>query len=190
MTAAGVPLWTKQGVAPADDAVTAAVTMWAGRPTVLGQFSDTIAFDQPYLNTWDDAMFLMKVDGNGQDQWFRRCGGAALNRGADLRWRAEGLFVLGELQGVMSFEDGTPDQVSELAPEGYFILRADEQGQFIAAAGVVRPAQWSRGGSRSRGTRSRPTAPSTVSSPIGAALRERCVPRRGRTGPFLSHGMR
>ena len=136
MTAAGVPLWTKQGVAPADDAATAVVHDVGGSAYVLGQFSDTIAFDQPYLNTWDDAMFLMKVDGNGQDQWFRRCGGAALNRGADLRWRAgEGLFVLGELQGVMSFEDGTPDQVSELAPEGYFILRADEQGQFIAAAG-------------------------------------------------------
>ncbi|MBK8948773.1 MAG: gliding motility-associated C-terminal domain-containing protein [Flavobacteriales bacterium] len=147
MTAAGVPLWTKQGVAPADDAATAVVHDAGGPAYVLGPFTDTIAFDQPYLNTWDDAMFLMKVDGNGQDQWFRRCGGAALNRGADLRWRSgDGLFVLGELQGVMSFEDGAPDQVSELAPEGYFILRADEQGQFIASAGsgsahAVEPAR-------------------------------------------------
>ncbi len=135
MTAAGTPLWTKQGVAPADDAATAVVHDAAGAAYLLGQFSDTIAFDQSYLNTWDDAIFLLKVDGAGQDQWFRRCGGAAVNRGADLRWRAgDGLFLLGELQGVMSFEDGSPDQVTELDPESYFILRADDQGQFIGAA--------------------------------------------------------
>ncbi|MBV6404367.1 MAG: gliding motility-associated C-terminal domain-containing protein [Flavobacteriales bacterium] len=134
MTAAGAPLWTRQGVAPADDAATAVVHDAAGNVHVLGQFSDTIVFDQPHFNTWDDAIFLLKMDGTGQEQWFRRCGGAVYNRGADLRWRpGQGLFLLGELQGVMSFEDGSPDLVTEPDPESYFILRADDQGQFIDA---------------------------------------------------------
>ncbi len=134
MTANGTLLWTRQGLAPADDAATAVVHDAAGNAYLLGQFSDTITFDQTHFNTWDDALFLLKLNGAGQEQWFRRCGGAMLNRGADLRWRpGDGLYLLGELQGVMSFEDGSPDQVSELDPESYFLLRADEQGQFIAA---------------------------------------------------------
>ncbi|MBP6390334.1 MAG: gliding motility-associated C-terminal domain-containing protein [Flavobacteriales bacterium] len=130
----GTPLWNKQGVAPRDDAAVAITHDASGAIYATGQFSDTITFDLPHFNTWNDAIFLMKLDAAGVEQWFRRSGGGILNQGRDLLWRApDDLVLLGSVRGIMSFEDGNPDQVSSFAQDSYFLLRADVQGTFEAA---------------------------------------------------------
>ncbi|MBK8338823.1 MAG: hypothetical protein IPK99_01845 [Flavobacteriales bacterium] len=134
MASDGTPLWNKQGVAPRDDAAVALTHDASGAIYATGQFSDTITFDLPHQNTWNDAIFLMKLDAAGNEQWFRRSGGGILNQGRDLLWRApDDLVLLGSVRGIMSFEDGNPDQVSSFAQDSYFLLRADVQGTFEAA---------------------------------------------------------
>lgn len=77
--ATGSALWVKQGAAPYTDRALDVATDAAGNIYVTGQFSDTITFDNTYFNNIYNAIFIVKYNSSGDEQWVRKFGGGTQN---------------------------------------------------------------------------------------------------------------
>lgn len=127
---AGEPLWTLRGAAKYTDRAIDVVNDPADNIYVTGQFSDTIQFTVPHPNVMYNASFLLKLDPDGHEQWFRRMGGAVYNHVRDMQWASTGeLLMVGDVQGNMVFLDSVPNFVSSGDPHAYYLLRVDHNGQ-------------------------------------------------------------
>ncbi|MBK8612906.1 MAG: hypothetical protein IPN85_05340 [Flavobacteriales bacterium] len=84
-SAAGNLLWLQQGAAEYTDRSIELVSDADNDLYLCGQFSDTITFDQTHNNAMYNATFLLKLDAAGDEQWFRRCGGAVFDHVRDMQ---------------------------------------------------------------------------------------------------------
>lgn len=131
----GTPLWVKHGAAEFTDRSIDAVSDPLGNIYVCGQFSDTIAFDNTYLNAMYNATFLVKYDAAGNELWFRRIGGAIYDHVRDMQWTNTGeLLLLGDLQGTMIFLDQQPDFIVGTLPYNYYLMRVSPDGEYLHSA--------------------------------------------------------
>lgn len=129
-SAAGTPLWAKQGAAKYTDRAIDLEADPAGNLYVTGQFSDTIQFAASYPNAMYNATFLLKLDSAGNELWFRRAGGAIYNEVRDMQWSsANDLLLVGDLRGTMIFLDSVPDFISSVDHYAYYLLRVNGNGQ-------------------------------------------------------------
>ncbi len=136
-SAAGVPLWVKHGTAPAVDQAVEVVCDATGAVYVTGQFSGTMSFGVPHVNTMQGATFLVKFDAAGQEQWFRKWGGASFNVVRDMTWSTAGdLVITGEVQGTMLLDDGTAHNIGTAEPFAYYVLRMSSAGMLMASTTV------------------------------------------------------
>lgn len=101
-------LWVKQGAAHLDDRGIDVGTDASGNIFVCGQFSDTITFDVTHLNNIQNAVFIIKYNAAGQEQWLVRAGatssiayGLAVDNSNDV-------YVTGDYSGNLVFY-GTPN---------------------------------------------------------------------------------
>ncbi len=130
---AGVPLWAKQGAAQYTDRAIDLETDLSGNLYVTGQFSDTIQFTGTYPNAMYNATFLLKLDGSGNEIWFRRMGGAVYNQVRDMQWTSTNdLLLVGDLRGTMIFLDSVPDFISSVDNYAYYLLRVNGNGQLLS----------------------------------------------------------
>lgn len=133
----GTALWVQQGAADHTDRAIDVVNDAQGNIYVAGQFSDTITFDVEHLNAMYNATFLLKLDPAGNEQWFRRCGGAIYDHVRDLLYTPDGeLLLVGDLQGNMIFLDDSPDMINGEQDFNYYLLRVSTDGQFIASGQI------------------------------------------------------
>ncbi len=129
----GDPLWIQQGAADFTDRAIDVVSDPLGNIYVAGQFSDTVTFDATHNNAMYNATFLLKLNSMGQEQWFRRCGGAIFDHMRDMLYTPDNeLLLVGDLQGTMIFLDDAPDQISSGDPYAYYVLRVDTSGTLLA----------------------------------------------------------
>ncbi len=100
----GTFLWAKKGSGPYVDRGLDVASDASGNVYVTGQFSDTIAFDAVHNNQMYNAIFLIKYNANGVEQWFRRAGGGGLDipRGIVVD-NIGNPIVAGDFQGTLTF---------------------------------------------------------------------------------------
>lgn len=77
----GTFTWVETGKAPYTDRGMDVGSDVNGNVYMVGQFSDTITFDQTHNNNMYNAICLVKYDANGNEQWMQRIGGSASNVG-------------------------------------------------------------------------------------------------------------
>ncbi|QQR86433.1 MAG: gliding motility-associated C-terminal domain-containing protein [Flavobacteriales bacterium] len=136
-TTTGTPLWLKHGQAEFTDRALDVVADANNNFYVGGQFSDTIQFDQVHNNAMSSAIFLLKLDAAGNEQWFRRCGGGTLNQLRDMQVTSGSqLLVAGDLQGDMLYMDPVPQTVAAADDYNYFLLRVDAGGTLLSDTAV------------------------------------------------------
>lgn len=134
--AAGDLLWVKQGAGSFADKAVDLVGDAAGGVYVVGQFSDTIAFDQVHPNTMFNASFLIKFSATGQEEWFRRWGGALFNQARGItRVAGGGMLIAGDVRGTLTWIDGTPTSLPVNGTHGYYLLRVSDAGALQASIG-------------------------------------------------------
>jgi gliding motility-associated-like protein len=141
-TADGTAEWFKQGIAERNDQAADVTIDASGATYACGLYSEDISFGTPHPNVALNQMYLVKFDASGNEQWFRRIGGAALQRPTDMQvGDGGGLFLCGDVQGTLTFFDGSPNTVPSAQPNAYFLLRATTDGEFESgiAIGSVNP---------------------------------------------------
>lgn len=131
--AGGDPLWLKQGSAEFTDRAVDVVSDPQSNIYVCGQFSDTISFDQTHFNAMYNATFILKMDAQANELWFRRCGGGAFNHVRDMLWTTENnLLLAGDLQGTMLYIEDVPVPIQGDDPYGYYLMRVSPDGDHIS----------------------------------------------------------
>ncbi|MBK7100351.1 MAG: gliding motility-associated C-terminal domain-containing protein [Flavobacteriales bacterium] len=126
----GTAGWLKHGAAEFADRAMDVEHDDAGNIYLTGQFSDTITFDGVHNNAMYSAVFLMRYSPAGVEEWFRVFGGGTYNQVFDLLL-VEGnrLFLVGDLQGTVIFQDNQPDIFSATAPRSSFLLDVTLDGE-------------------------------------------------------------
>jgi gliding motility-associated-like protein len=132
-SATGSLQWVKQGTGSKDCTAVDIVSGPDDQLYVTGQFSDTITFDVMHPGTVLNGLYLLNIDPQGNEQWFRRSGGGSFNQVSDLRWSsANDLLLTGDVSGTMHWSDGTTSTpISNPFPYAYFILRASPSGDLL-----------------------------------------------------------
>lgn len=130
----GTYQWVRQGSGPHDDQAVDLTSGPDGMLYITGQFSDTITFDVQHPNISLNSMFVVKYDGDGQEQWFRKCGGSTFNQVSDMLFSSEGdLLITGDVAYTMYWVDNIATPIPNLEPHAYFILRVDTAGMLLNA---------------------------------------------------------
>ncbi len=122
-------VWTKQGSASQTDRGLDVDCDASGNVYITGQFSDTITFDVQHLNNMLNAVFVVKYNSAGVEQWFRRIGGGAVNISNSIACdNAGGIYITGDFQGTLSFFGTTTTTLSATYTNRIFIAKYDASG--------------------------------------------------------------
>ncbi|HNO04260.1 MAG TPA: gliding motility-associated C-terminal domain-containing protein [Flavobacteriales bacterium] len=125
----GAAQWLVHGEAPHDDRAADVTVDASGAAYAVGTYSETISFGIPHPNTALNQMYLLKVDAAGQEQWFRRIGGAAYQLPVDLQLGDNGsLYFCGDNQGALTWFGDTQQTIPSAQPKAYFLIKAGSNG--------------------------------------------------------------
>lgn len=129
LSSTGTFLWTKHGAAPfADRALDIGVDA-VGNAYAVGQFSDSITFDNTHNNTMFNAIFLIKFNTSGVEQWFRMAGGASFNIANAIAVDAAGnAHLTGDFEGNLTFYNNTNTVLSNPYNYGVFVVKYATNG--------------------------------------------------------------
>jgi gliding motility-associated-like protein len=129
-------LWAKKGSAPQTDRGIDVGADAAGNIYVTGQFSDTITFDVTHNNNMFNAVFLIKYNAAGAEQWFRVIGGAGQSIANALAVGSDDNPVLaGDFLGTLTFF-AAPGNTTLTAPytNRIFVAKYDGAGNKLWAS--------------------------------------------------------
>jgi len=97
-------LWVQQGTADYSDRGISICTDENANVYVTGQFSDTITFDQTHNYNLYNAIFVVKFDAGGNEQWFRAIAGGVTNIAHDIEADMNGhVYLTGDFTGGLQF---------------------------------------------------------------------------------------
>lgn len=122
-------LWARKGSAPYIDRGIDLACDLDGNVYVTGQFSDTITFEQTHNNNMFNAIFIIKYDGDGNEQWFRRIGGGAVNvvRGI-VAYQNSHVYITGDFEGTAVFFGPPNTNLSHTYDKRIFIAKYGTEG--------------------------------------------------------------
>ncbi|MCU0432656.1 MAG: gliding motility-associated C-terminal domain-containing protein [Bacteroidia bacterium] len=128
--AAGNVLWAEKGSSRQTDRGFGVSTDAAGNIFITGQFSDTITFDLPHNNVSQNAVFVVKYDPAGNEQWFRRIAGGGFNIANGIHTDNSGNVLLtGDFQGTINiYLPSSSPTLSGTYLEHIFLLRFNNSG--------------------------------------------------------------
>ncbi|MEP7171791.1 MAG: hypothetical protein ABI855_20625, partial [Bacteroidota bacterium] len=122
-------LWVKKGSAKYTDRGTDVSADSIGNIYVSGMFSDTITFDAQHTNSMYNAMFLIKYDAAGIEQWFRWIGSGSTNKMGGMSLHDNDINLTGNFTGNLYFFGNGPMQtLTGIHTNNIFIARYDLQG--------------------------------------------------------------
>lgn len=125
--------WAKKGSAPYTDRGLDVATDNSGNVFVTGQFSDSITFDVVHYNNSNNAIFLIKYDENGNEDWFRKISGTQSIAYGITVDSLTNIFLTGDFQGNLIFW-GTPNfTMTNGYTNGIFIAKYNSMADLIWA---------------------------------------------------------
>lgn len=126
-------LWAKQGSAKFTDKGHDVAFDGSGNVYITGEFSDTITFDIVHNNNMLNAVFTVKYNAAGQEQWFRKIGGGSNNVSNAIEADANGnVYVAGDFNGTITFF-GPNTTLTNNYPNRIFLAKYDNTGTLLWA---------------------------------------------------------
>lgn len=107
----GNELWAKQGTGESLDRGLSITTDDSDNVYTTGQFSGDISFDNTYLNSIQNAIFLIKYFPDGTEDWFVWGGGSEESIAYDLVSDGSDIFLTGDFGSQLTFL-GTPTPIT------------------------------------------------------------------------------
>lgn len=130
----GILLWVKHGACNKDSRGINISSDNTGNLFIVGQFSDTISFDNTHYNTLNNAIFIIKFDVNGNEIWFRKIGGSLNNIAygitTDLN---QNILITGEASGTVTFFNNTNYFLTNPYNYQAFVAKYDNNGNLVWA---------------------------------------------------------
>lgn len=122
-------IWVKKGSSQFTDSGTGITFDNSGSIYLSGQFSDTISFSSTYPNQMYNSCFILKLDYNGNDIWFRKIAGGSYNFIQDIGINTNGKIVsTGYFKGSPFIDSSPPVTFQANYDFGVFIIQWDVNG--------------------------------------------------------------
>lgn len=129
VSSAGAFVWAKKGSGKLEDRALAVSCDGTGNSYITGQFSDTLTFDVVHNNTMQNAVFLVKLNSSGDEQWFRTIGGGGYNIAYDIVTDNIGnSYLTGDFQGNLTFYGSPPTSLIGTENFKIFIAKYNSSG--------------------------------------------------------------
>lgn len=129
----GSVMWVQNGAAKYDDRGMDLEVDAANNIFVVGQFSDTITFDNTYNNYVMNAGFLVKIDENGNELWMKRMSGVqTLLYGVDVD-QQDNVFITGDFKGTLGIQGTPTTYVNANYDNKILVAKFDNDGNVIWA---------------------------------------------------------
>jgi gliding motility-associated-like protein len=127
-SATGNFIWAKSGVGAHTDRGLAVACDASNNVYVTGQFSDTITFDFPAYSPFYDAIFIVKYNSAGVEQWFTKAGGATMNiANAIAVDNSSNVYITGNFTGTLTFYAlNTTATLTNLYTNRIFLAKYDQ----------------------------------------------------------------
>lgn len=121
--------WTEQGAGNFTDRGLDITCDNLGNFIAVGQFSDTITFDQTHNNSMLNVVFVIKYDGAGTEQWFEVIGGGASSTAHAVTSDGSGnIYLTGDFTGNLTFFNTPNVTITNPNPNKIFVARYSSSG--------------------------------------------------------------
>ena len=125
-------LWAKSGTGPHTDRGLGVACDPTGNVYITGQFTDTITFDNVHYSPLYDAIFVVKYDNNGNEQWITTAGGGTYNiANAIAVDNNSNVFITGNFQGTLDFFGNTITRLTNTYFNRIFVAKYDQNANLL-----------------------------------------------------------
>jgi gliding motility-associated-like protein len=132
--ASGTVLWAKNGSGADNSRGLDVAVDAAGNVYTIGQFSNDLTFDVLQANNILNAVYLVKFNANGTEQWFRKIGGASSNIGYSIDVDASSnVYLTGDFTGNLVFFPNTGSPLTNPYANRIFLAKYDNAGALLWA---------------------------------------------------------
>jgi len=122
-------MWAKSGVGGHTDIGLGVACDLSGNVYVTGQFSDTITFDNPHYSPFYNAIFVIKYNSSGTEQWFTKAGGGTLNIATSIAVdKSSNVYITGNFTGTLTFYANVIATLTNTYPNRIFVAKYDLSG--------------------------------------------------------------
>ena len=136
-TATGQLQWVRQGAAEYTDRGVSVTHGPGNEVYALGQFSDTITFDQTHNNPYFSAIFLIRYSTTGTEEWFCSAGGGPTDRGYEVIYTPQGdLAICGGMGSSMIFSGTSQQLLTAAGSRAAFVWRVTIDGTLSQYAAI------------------------------------------------------
>jgi gliding motility-associated-like protein len=130
----GTLLWIQQGTAGYSDRGIAVCTDENANVYVTGEFSDTITFDIQHNYNLFNSIFVIKLDPNGNEQWFRVIAGGLTNFSYDIESDYSGhIYLTGDFTGTLQFLSPIDQTLTNPYTHKVFLAKMSSAGGLVWA---------------------------------------------------------
>ncbi len=116
--------WAKAGTGPHTDRGLGVACDPAGNVYVTGQFTDTVTFDNVEYTPMYNAIFLVKYNNSGTQQWFTSAGGGTYNiANAIAVDNNSNVYLTGNFTGTLTFFAQSNFTLTNIYPNRIFVAK-------------------------------------------------------------------
>jgi gliding motility-associated-like protein len=121
-------IWSKQGIATADDRGFDIATDTNAAIYLIAQFSDTITFNNTHPNNVNNAICIVKFDAAGNEIWFRKIIAGSTIPAALTVDAANHILVSGNFTGTLNVFTTPVNSLTPLYTNGIFVAQFSDTG--------------------------------------------------------------
>jgi gliding motility-associated-like protein len=125
-------LWAKMGSGSHTDRGLGIGCDPTGNVYVTGQFTDTITFDNIHFSSMYNAIFLIKYDGTGKEQWFTSAGAGSMNIANGIAVdNNSNIYLTGDFTGTLNFFVSPVVTLSNTYSNRIFVAKYNSSGNLL-----------------------------------------------------------
>jgi len=130
--ATGAFMWAVSGTGPHTDRGLGVACDLAGNAYVMGEFSDTITFTTPHYSPLNTAIFIVKYNTSGVEQWITTAGGGTSNIGNSIAVdNGSNVYITGNFTGTLTFYANTNVTLTQTYVNRIFIAKYDQSANLL-----------------------------------------------------------
>jgi gliding motility-associated-like protein len=128
----GAFIWAKSGTGAHTDRGLGVACDPSGNVYVTGQFTDTVTFDNVQYSPMYDAIFLVKYNNSGSEQWFTSAGGGTYNIANAISVdKNSNVYLTGNFTGTLTFFAQSNFTLTNTYPNRIFVVKYDQTASLI-----------------------------------------------------------
>lgn len=128
----GTFLWAKSGVGPHTDRGLGVACDPSGNIYITGQFTDTITFTNIYKSTLYNAIFVVKYNSSGVEQWITTAGGGTSNiANAIAVDNSSNVYITGNFSGTLDFFVTPIVSLTQKYANRIFVAKYDQNANLL-----------------------------------------------------------